>query len=70
MPYLYLEIAEQTDPMSSGRVPMVVRIDVADKTEALAKLPAYEPLFTGKTYVKKLITCNHDIGGSCTEEVL
>lgn len=70
MPYKYLEIAEQTDTSTSGRIAMVVRVDVADKTEALAILPTYEPSFTGKVYTKKLVTCNHDIGGGCVEEVL
>lgn len=68
---LYLEIEEllsEADSLVSQ--PLLMRVEVIDLDDAVAKLPILEPFFAGKVYAKKLHTCNHDSGLPCTEEVL
>ena len=67
----YLEIIEQlTEEESFTRQPQTIRIGVATKQEAIDKLPLFEPLFVGKSYIKRLHTCYHAEGLPCTVEEL
>lgn len=70
----YLELTETFVNADGGiETGQVLKIEVADKDDALVKLPLYEPLFKGKTYTKKIHYCNHDESGrdsGCTEEVI
>ena len=64
----YLEIIEQ--PSTIEEIPQTIRLKVADKAEAVEKLPAYEPLFEGMDYVKQIHYCNHDEKEKCVLEAL
>ena len=67
----YLEINEVlTMEELRTKQPLQVRVETADRDDALTKLPSLELFFTGRTYVKKIHYCNHETGGPCTEEIL
>lgn len=67
----YLEIIEQlTEEEMFIKQPQIVRIEVVNKEEAVAKLPDYEPSFIGRTYTKNLHKCYHEEGQSCVLESL
>lgn len=69
---IYLELVETF--INADGLPETgqsMKIAANDRADALAKLPLYEPLFAGKTYVKQLHICNHDESGretGCTTE--
>lgn len=65
---VYLEIIEQPDAIE--KTPQTIRIEVADKAEAVEKLPSYEPLFEGMNYVKQVHHCKHDEKEKCVLEAL
>ena len=71
MAKLYLEIIEQlTEEEMFIKQPTNIRIEVVSKEEAITKLPDFEPLFAGKTYIKRLHTCQHEEGLGCVVEDL
>ena len=60
----YLEIIEQlTLDESLEKLPRIVRLEVADETEARKLLPKYEPAFAGLKYVKRVHIHRHAAGG-------
>ncbi len=68
---MYLEINEElTETDLQTRQPMFLRIEVADKEDALIKLLLCEPFFTGRVYSKELHRCNHNAVEGCTTEAL
>lgn len=59
----YLEIREQlTDLEQQVKQPQEIRIEVADKNEAISKLAMFEPVFKGLKYVKQVQYCRHSEG--------
>jgi len=67
----YLELNEILTPEEALiQQPLQVRVEVADKDDALAKLPLYEPDFEGRTYTKKIHYCYHEEGLPCKLEDL
>lgn len=67
----YLEIDQilTEEEMDQAIQAQSVHIKVLDKADAIAKLPIYEPAFTGLTYTKRVHYCNHP-DGSCIAEDL
>ena len=67
----YLEIKENLTEVekADGIQPQEIRLLMADKAEAISKLPLYEPIFDGLDYSKKVHYCNHP-NGACTSEDL
>jgi hypothetical protein len=72
MPILYLEIMEKliSAELNSGKQPMKMKVEVASKTVGLEHLSTLESFFVGRSYAKRLHTCNHDIGAPCVVEEL
>ena len=67
----YLEMNEiLTEAETLTLQPMVLRIEVAGKAEAIEKSLIYESLFAGKNYVKQLHICGHEDGVACRMEAL
>ena len=64
----YLEIIEQPDIIEE--TPQTIRLKVADKNEAIEKLPLYEPLFEGMNYIKQVHYCKHEENEKCVLEAL
>ena len=67
----YLEIIEQLGVEEIfEEQPQQIRIEVTSKQDAIDKLSLYEPLFEGRTYIKRLHTCYHVEGLPCEIENL
>lgn len=68
---VYLEIQENlTEEEQQIKQAQSIRIEVADKAEAISKLAIYEPAFKGLNYIKQVHFCKHEDGQSCTVESL
>jgi hypothetical protein len=71
MSKMYLEILEiLTKDEKLIKQAQVVRIEAADRTDALNKLPEQEALFVGRNYIKRIHTCFHQEKLPCQVEVL
>lgn len=70
----YLEITETfINAEGLAETGQVLRIEAVDRDDAIAKIPLYEPLFSGKTYTKEIHYCNHDESTkvtNCSKEIL
>ena len=67
----YLEMNETlTEEETLTLQPQTLRMEVADKAEAIEKGLIYDSLFEGKNYVKQLHICGHEDGVACKLEVL
>lgn len=67
----YLEIQETlTEEEQQVKQPQSIRIEVADKAEAISKLSKYEPAFKGLNYTKRVHYCGHEDGLPCEIEAL
>ena len=71
---VYLELTETfINAEGLAETGQVLRIEVVSRDEAVAKVPLYEPLFLGKTYLKEIHYCNHDESAkvtNCSKEIL
>ena len=71
MAELYLEINEDlTDEELQTKQPLSARVQVSDRDDASAKLKLLEIFFEGRSYTRRLHTCNHDTGAPCADEIL
>lgn len=67
----YLEIKEQlTEEEKQVKQPQEIRIEVADKKEAISKLAVFKSVFKGLKYVKQVHYCRHSEGLPCKVEEL
>jgi len=64
---LYLELIEQTDVEIN---PLIIKVEVENKEQAISLLPNYEMEFEGKNYIKRLHYCYHDENKICETELL
>lgn len=64
----YLEIIELPDTVE--KTPQIIRLEVADKDDAISRLSVFEPLFEGVNYVKQVHYCKHEEKEKCVIEVL
>lgn len=71
MPIYYLEIIEElTEEEMLIREPLMIRVEVKDKNEAIQKAQELESLFTGKKYRKQFHIHYHQENMPCEIEEL
>lgn len=68
----YLELIEQLNQSQEELfvIPKTVKVEVANKDEAISLLSTYEPEFVGLNYIKRFHTCYNEESQSCTVELL